>query len=89
MEQESRTTVGVQKKVMPVCIVHAVPVLIYEHSCPIGYLMSCDHEMLLANKMAVASSCSIDEAIRKSLHFSKCGRGKTKEMYRFIAKKEG
>ena len=51
--------------------------------------MSCDHEMLLASKMAVASSCSVDEAIRKSLCFSKCGKGKTKEMYRFIVKKEG
>ena len=48
-------------------IVHAVPAFIDERSYPIGYLMSCDHEMLLDNKMVVMSSCSVDEAIRESL----------------------
>ena len=45
--------------------------------------------MLLDKKMAVASSCSVDEAIDNHFAFFKCGKGKTKEMYRFIVKKEG
>ena len=45
--------------------------------------------MLLVNEMAVASSCSVNEDIRKSLRFSKCGKGKTKEICMFIVKKEG
>ena len=47
----------------PNTIVHAVPAFIYECSFPIGCLMSCDHEMLLNNKMAVTSLCSVDKAI--------------------------
>ena len=54
----------------PHTIVHAVPAFICECSYPIiGYLMSCDHEMLLGNKMAVISSCSIDKAIENHFVF--------------------
>ena len=31
--------------------------------------MSCDHEILLENKMVVTSSCSVDKAFRESLCF--------------------
>ena len=48
-------------------IVHAIPAFIYERGYPIGYLMSHDHDMLLDNKIAAASWCSVDEAIREAL----------------------
>ena len=39
--------------------------------------------MFFDNKMAVTSSCSVDEAIQEPFVFSKCGKEKTKELYRF------
>lgn len=45
------------------------------------------HVMFVDNKMAVPSSCSVDEAVWDALR--KCGKRRTKEMYRFIVKKEG
>ena len=61
----SRDGSGAKKNnACPHTIVQTVSAFIYECSYPIGYLMSCDHEMLLDNKMAVTPSCSVDEAIR-------------------------
>ena len=49
-------------------VVHAIPAFIYERSYPIGYLMSHAHGMLHDNKIAVTSRCSVDKAIRGTLH---------------------
>ena len=65
MGHESCPTDRGQKKknACPHTFVLAFPAFIYEHSYPI------DHEMLFGNKTAVVSSCSVDGAIQKSLHF--------------------
>ena len=47
----------------PHTIVHAVPAFICKHGYPIGYLMSCNHDMFLNKKMALATSYYVDEAI--------------------------
>ena len=48
---------------------YAVLTFIFERGYPIGYLMSGDHEMFLDNKMVVASSCSVNEAIQEPFVF--------------------
>ena len=52
-----------KKNACPHTFVLAVPAFIYERRYPI------DHEMLFDNKTAVVSSCSVDGAIRDTLHF--------------------
>ena len=49
-----------KKKACPHTIVLAIPAFIYDRGYPIGYLMSSNHEMVLDDKMAVASSFSVD-----------------------------
>ena len=68
---------------------HAVPAFIYERSHPIGYLMSCDREMLIDSKCRSRHRVLLTKLFENHFVFSKCGKGKTNEMYKFIVEKAG
>ena len=62
---------------------YAVLTFIFERGYPIGYLMSGDHEIFSTTKWWLHHHVLLMKLFKSPLFFSKCGKGKMKEMYRF------